>query len=203
MRRQHIASVVVAAASISAVGITLAMGPQEPRKAGQQGVKDRYTLTSPSGIAFSEFKGYERWQIVGPSQADEGIGCGTSPDPGCIKATVGNLAMIQAYADGTPFNGKPVPDGAAFAKIEWAKARDTTAGYAMTVPGELAEVSFMVKDAKRFPENDGWGYAKFQYNAGSDTWTAFGDGKEFQSACHACHTLVKASDFVFTRYAKR
>jgi hypothetical protein len=48
-----------------------------------------------------------------------------------------------------------------------------------------------------------WGYANFRYDAKSDTWTSFGDGAEFQNACHACHTIVKANDFVFTHYPKR
>jgi Cytochrome P460 len=76
---------------------------------------------------------------------------------------LGNPAMIKAYADGFPANGKSVPDGAAFVKIEWAKARDTTAGDAMVVPGNLAEVAFMVKDSKRFPRTDGWGYATHDF----------------------------------------
>jgi hypothetical protein len=141
--------------------------------------------------------------MVGPSQADDGSGCGSSPDPGCIKVILGNPAMMKAYADGVPDNGKPVPDGAALTKIEWAKTHNTEAGYGMTVPGNLAEVGFMVKDAKRFPETDGWGYATFTYNAASDTWKPKGDAPDFVQACHGCHTIVKARDFVFTHYPKR
>jgi Cytochrome P460 len=33
------------------------------------------------------------------------------------------------------------------------------------VPDTLRNVGFMVKDAKRFPETDGWGYAQFDYVA--------------------------------------
>lgn len=138
--------------------------------------------------------------MVASSQADDGGGCGTSQNPGCIKSILGNPIMIKAYADGIPANGKPVPDGAVFAKIEWAKARNTEAGYGMTVPGNLAEVAFMVKDSKRFPKTDGWGYATFQYDTASDTWKAKSD---VGASCHACHTVVKARDFVFTHYPKR
>lgn len=190
MKRRHIAAMVIASASVCAVGITFA-------------AQDRYAVTAPNGISFAEFKGYELWQMVGPSQADDGSGCGSSPDPGCIKAILGNPAMMKAYAEGVPDNGKPVPDGAVFTKIEWTKGRNTEAGYGMTVPGNLAEVAFMVKDAKRFPETDGWGYATFTYDAGSDTWKAKGDAPEFADACHGCHTIVKARDFVFTHYPKR
>jgi hypothetical protein len=76
-----------------------------------------------------------------------------------LKAIVGNTAMIKAYNDGISANGKPVPDGAAIAKIEWSKNRNTAAPYGVTVPGTQTEVSFMVKDSKRFPDTNGWGYA--------------------------------------------
>ena len=193
MKRRHIALMVFATASIAMADFTMA----------QQGSRDRNSLMSASGISFSEIKGYERWQMVGVSQADGGYGCSTSPDPGCIKGVLGNAVLIKALGEGIPRNGKPVPDGAVFAKIEWAKERNTDAGYPMTVPGNLAEVGVMMKDSKRFPERNGWGYARFIYNPGSDTWTSFGDGPEFQNTCHGCHTVVKSRDFVYTHFPKR
>jgi hypothetical protein len=96
----------------------------------------------------------------------------------------------------------PVPDGAAFAKIEWEKARDAHSPYGAFVPGPLAEVAFVIKDSKRFPETDG-GYATFQYDAAANVWKVKHDGPEFVYACHGCHTLVKARDFVFTDYPTR
>ncbi len=164
--------------------------------------QDRFALRSPNGISFVEFAGYETWQMVAASQADDGSGCGTSPNPGCIKSIVANPVMIKAFAEGIPANGEPVPDGAMFAKIEWAK-QHFTSPYGITVPGKLAEVSFTMKDSKRFPLTHGWGYATFRYDDGSDTWTAFGDGPEFANKCHTCHTEVEKSDFVFTHFPKR
>jgi hypothetical protein len=32
--------------------------------------QDRYALKVPNGLAFSEFRGYEDWQLVAPSQTD-------------------------------------------------------------------------------------------------------------------------------------
>ena len=32
--------------------------------------QDRYTLKVPNGLAFSEFRGYETWQVVSISQAE-------------------------------------------------------------------------------------------------------------------------------------
>jgi hypothetical protein len=165
--------------------------------------QDRYTLKAPNGVAFAEFKGYEAWQVIASSQPDDAGGCGSSPAPGCIKAILGNPVMIKAYKDGIPANGISVPDGAAMAKIEWHKKRDAPSAYPVTVPGTFSEVSFMVKDSKRFRSTNGWGYATFRYDASSDTFTAFGDGPAFANTCHACHTIVRANDFVFTHYPKR
>ena len=105
MTRQHVAASVIAAASVFVVGMTLA-------------AQDRFTLKSSNGIAFSEFRDYEAWQMIATSQPDGASGCGTSK-VGCTKAILGNPAMIGAYRDGIPANGKSVPDGAAMAKIEW------------------------------------------------------------------------------------
>ena len=146
---------------------------------------------------------YEAWDMVASSDPDTQSGCGTSKAPGCIKAIVGNPALIAAYKKGIPFNGKAVPDGAAFAKSEWEKARSDVP-YPVTVPGKLAEVSFMLKDAKRFPNTDGWGYATFRYSSSSNAWSVgHAENPQFDRTCHGCHTVVKASDFVFTEYQKR
>ena len=32
--------------------------------------QDRYTVKVPNGLAFSDFRGYEDWQVVAPSQTD-------------------------------------------------------------------------------------------------------------------------------------
>ena len=63
------------------------------------------TVQVPNGLAFSEFKGYERWEIIGLSHGGERL-----------AVIVGNPAMIDAYKAGIPDNGKPFPDGAKMAK---------------------------------------------------------------------------------------
>jgi hypothetical protein len=179
MKHKHIACLVTAVASILILGMTLA-------------AEDRYTVTSPNGISFSEFKGYDSWQVIAPSQPD-----------GAIKVILGNPAMIKAYNDGFLANGQPVPDGAVMAKIQWS-AKSNTLLPSVNVPDVLKKVQFMVKDAKRFPDTDGWGYADFSYDAPSDSFKPMGNGASFAKAsCHQCHTRVKARDFVFTSYAAR
>lgn len=164
------------------------------------------TVKSVNGIAFSEFKGYDAWQLIATSQAGAD-GCGTSKE-GCVKAILGNPAMIKAYRAGIPANGQPVPDGAAMAKIEWLKSSDDDAPYEVTVPGAQTEVAFMMKDSKRFPDTDGWGYATFQPDLPSGTFKPHAGHKLASFAktlCHDCHTTgaTKARDFVYTDFAKR
>ena len=115
---------------------------------------------------------------------------------------LGNPDMIAAYQAGIPANGKPVPDGAKMAKVHWIPKPNQFFPDA-TVPGELLNVDFMVKDSKRFADSGGWGYAVFDYNAASDTFTpGTTDGTPPQgndAKCgFACHTRAKARDYVFT-----
>src|SRR3977135_3784268 len=62
--------------------------------------QSKYSLKSPGGIAFADFKGYEDWAVVSSARTDE-----------VLKVIVANPAMIKAYKSGTPGNGKPFPDG--------------------------------------------------------------------------------------------
>jgi hypothetical protein len=193
MKRQDI-TFAVFAATLVVVGVMVAAQSQ-----------DRFTLKSANGIAFSEFRDYEAWQMIATSQPDDAGGCGTSK-VGCTKAILGNPAMIKAYRDGFPANGTAVPDGAAMAKIEWLKARNDSAPYGVTVSGAQTEVSFMLKDSKRFPDTNGWGYATFEYDGDSATFKAAKPttASNARSLCHGCHVVgAKARDFVYTDYAKR
>ena len=151
--------------------------------------QDRSTVKVPDGLALSAFNGFETWQVIAPSETDHGI-----------KAIVGNPIMMKAYSDGIPANGKPVPDGAMMAKIEWTKKSDTASPYAVNVPDTLKSLSFMVKDSKLYATTGGWAWAQFTYEAGSNRFKPVGTGV----ACgYECHTRVKASDLVFTHYPRR
>lgn len=158
--------------------------------------QDKYALKVPGGLAFSEFKGYEAWQVVSISH-----------DGPLMAAIMANPVMIQAYLDGVPGNGKPFPDGAKMAKIHWTPKKMET-WPAATVPGTQHDVDFMVKDSKRFADSGGWGYAVFEYDAASDTFrpgtTADKPPQANDAKCgFACHTTVKTRDYVFTDYGHR
>jgi len=108
--------------------------------------QDKYTVQVPNGLAFSEFRGYEDWPVIGISE-----------NGGKITVIVGNPAMIDAYKEGVPGNGKPFPDGAKMAKIHWNPKKQETYPGQPTVPGTQHDVDFMVKDSKRFADSGGWG----------------------------------------------
>jgi hypothetical protein len=108
--------------------------------------------------------------------------------------------MIAAYKDGVPSNGKPFPDGAKMAKIHWNQKKSAEAPAPTLVPDTLHDIDFMVRDSKRFADSGNWGYAQFNYDTASDTFTPLGTGA---NCGFACHTIVKAKDYVFTAYPKR
>jgi hypothetical protein len=158
--------------------------------------QDKYTLSVPGGLAFSEFRGYEAWQVVSTSQNDK-----------LVAVILANQVMIDAYLAGAPDNGKVFPDGAKMAKIHWKPKKQQYFPDA-TVPGVQHDVDFMVKDSKRFADSGGWGWAVFNYDAASDT---FAPGtvdneppQENDAKCgFACHTVVQSRDYVFTEYGRR
>jgi Cytochrome P460 len=159
--------------------------------------QDKDGLRVPNGLAISEFKGYEGWQTIS-----------LSLNGGKFAVILGNPAMIDAYKSGIPENGKPFPDGAKMAKIHWnPKTEDSYPGPPQ-VPGTIHDVDFMVKDSKRFPDTDGWGFAEFEYD---DATRAYRPGtladhppQGNDAKCgFACHTIARKRDYVFTEYAYR
>jgi cytochrome P460 len=165
--------------------------------------QDKYALKVPNGLAFSDFRGYEDWQAVGPSHTD---------GSNVIRLIVANPVMINAYKEGVPGNGKPFPEGSKIAKIEWRPKKITDPPFSAstpdTVPGELFVVELIEKDNKRFPDTHGWGYGMFDYQAASSTFTpatlASKPPQGHDAKCGAaCHVSAASKDYIFTDYAKR
>src|SRR6202163_2269091 len=151
--------------------------------------KDKYSLKSPSGIAFSDFRGYEDWAVVSSARTDE-----------VLKVIVANPAMIKAYKAGVPGNGQPFPDGSMIVKLQWKPKKSTEAPFAVDVPDVFQQAFVIEKDSKRFPKSTGWGYAVFNYDAASDKFTA--DPKSLSDCGHACHTAVKGEGYHFPPLTK-
>ena len=152
--------------------------------------QDKYSLVSPSGIRFSDFKGYEDWSVVSSARTDE-----------VLKVIVANPKMIKAFKSGIPGNGQPFPEGSMIVKLQWKPKKSTEAQFAVDVPDVFKQAFVMEKDSKRFPKTGGWGYAVVNYDAATDKYTA--DPASLSDCGNTCHTVVKAKDYIFHPYQKR
>src|ERR1700683_5586276 len=151
--------------------------------------QEKYSLKSPGGIAFSDFRGYEDWAVASSARTTE-----------VLKVIVANPTMINAYKAGVPRNGQPFPDGSMIVKLQWKPKKSTEAPFVVDVPDVFTQAFVMEKDSKRFPKTGGWGYALFNYDAATDKFTA----DPSPADCgNSCHTAVKAKDYIFHPYEKR
>src|SRR4051812_47936061 len=151
--------------------------------------EDKYSLKSPSGIAFSDFKGYEDWSVVSSARTDE-----------VLKVIVANPIMINAYKAGLAGNGQAFPDGSKIVKLQWKPKKSAEAPFVVDVPDVLTQAFVMEKDSNRLPKRGGGGCALSNYEAASDKFTA----DPSPSDCgHACHVAVKAKDHIFHPYQTR
>lgn len=183
--------------------VVLAIAVVGDRSNSAQEKQDKYTLQIPGGLAFSEIRGYEQWQVVGPSITEA---------QNVIRVIVANPVMIKAYQEGVPGNGKPFPEGSKIAKLEWRPKKITDPPFSAStpdiVPGDLAQVEFIVKDSKRFSDTRGWGYGMYDYDAASGTFAPA--TKASKPPVHndakcgsACHELAVSTGYIFTAYPKR
>ena len=180
MKRKSKLTIAIATATLAALVATVVYAQNN----------DKYSLTSPSGIAFSDFRGYEDWSVVSSAKTDERL-----------KVIVANPTMIKAYKAGIPGNGQSFPDGSMIVKLQWKPKKSTEAPFVVDVPDVFVEAFVIEKDSKRFPKSAGWGYAVFNYDAASDKFTP--DPKSLSDCGNACHTAVKAKDYIFHPYEKR
>jgi cytochrome P460 len=178
MNRRSQLAIAIATTLVVAVGATIAHA------------QDKYTLKSPGGIALADFKGYEDWAVISSARTDE-----------VLKVIVGNPTIIKAFKEGVPGNGRPFPDGSKMAKLQWKETKSKEAPFAVDVPDTFSQNFVMEKDSKRFPNSGGWGYAVFNYDPKTDKFTP--DAASPADCGHACHTVVKAKDYVFHPYQKR
>jgi Cytochrome P460 len=177
MKRKSILKATTAAAVLAVLGTAVY-------------AQEKYSLKSPGGIAFSDFKGYEDWSVVSSARTDE-----------VLKVIVGNPSMINAYKAGAPGNGQPFPEGSMIAKLQWKPKKSTEAPFAVDVPDVFQQAFVMEKDSKRFATTGGWGYALFNYDAAAGKFTA--DAGSAADCGHSCHVAVKSKDYIFHPYQQR
>jgi hypothetical protein len=178
MKQEHIwisGAILVAVAVVSGVAIS---------------AQDKYTVRLPDGVPLSDFRGYEDWQLISTSKTDDRL-----------KVILGNPTIIAAFKSGIPGNGKPFPQGSKIAKIQWKPKKSTEAPFVVDVPDTFADLFLMEKDSKRFSLTGGWGYAQFDYDPASATYSA--DKAGTRGCGDVCHVKVKAKDYVFHPYQLR
>ena len=188
----RIAGFTILATAVAVLAVLVAAALFAPAQTQNQ---DKYSLKSPSGIAFSDFRGYEDWAVVSSARTEAAL-----PEE-ILKVIVANPVMIKAYKAGVPGNGQPFPEGSMIAKLQWKPKKSTEAPFAVDVPDVFQQAFVMEKDSKRFAKSGGWGYAVFNYDAASDKFTP--DPKSLSDCGYACHTPVKAKDYIFHPYEKR
>lgn len=134
---------------------------------------------APNGIPFPA--DYRDWRVISVSHRS---------DHESLRAIVGNDAAIAAARAGQT---NPWPDGAMLGKVVWKYGTDPHWA-AATVPKTFSHAEFMLKDAKRFADTGGWGYARWV----GESLQPYGNDAGFAQECVACHTPVKSRDYVFT-----
>ncbi|MDD2899178.1 MAG: cytochrome P460 family protein [Desulfuromonadaceae bacterium] len=137
---------------------------------------------APNGISL--YPDYMSWKVVAPSYRE---------DKGHIRIITGNDTAVAALRSGA----KHLPDGSVLAKIAW-KAEKNQKFPVATEPGSFVQVEFMVKDAAKYKNTGGWGFARFVGNE----LKPYGKDAAFSGECFGCHLPVADNDYLFTRIGK-
>ena len=175
MKRKNILKATTAAAVLAALGTAVY-------------AQDKYSLKSPGGIAFSDFKGYEDWSMVSSARTDE-----------VLKVIVANPAMIDAYKAGVPGNGQPFPEGSKIAKLQRKPKKSTEAPFDVDVPDVFQQAFVMRRTAR-----------DFRRPAAGDTRSSTMTPRPASSRptrrradCgHSCHVAVKTRTTSFIRTSR-
>jgi hypothetical protein len=111
-------------------------------------------------------------------------------DNNTVRMILGNDVAVEAARAGQT---DPWPDGAIIGKVVFKEA-ELDHWQAAIGPGDYVHAEFMFKDAEKYSETGGWGWARW---VGMDK-EPFAGGMQ---VCVACHTPVKDRDWVFTEPA--
>jgi hypothetical protein len=111
-------------------------------------------------------------------------------DNGEQRFVYANRVAAQAMRAGS----SAYPDGAMFGKVAFTTEVDSSFPNSVE-PRNFSRIQLMRKDAKRYKDTDGWGYALILPRS---TGLSVAD-RATAGACHACHKLVPERNFVFSR----
>ena len=103
--------------------------------------QDKYSFEGARGLAFSEFRGYEGWQVVATSQNDKLV----AGDPRQSRDD-----RLPTYRH-PPATARLSPTAPRWRRsIRNPKRNSKFFPWRRAVPGAQHDVDFMVKDSKRF-----------------------------------------------------
>jgi hypothetical protein len=133
---------------------------------------------APNGIAY--IPGYRSWRVMSTSDRF---------DNGTMRIIFANDIAVKAIQE---HQTKVWPDGTVFAKTAW---KETVNPDGSISSGAFYQVEFMIKDAKKYANTGGWGWARWR----GDNLKPYGATATFTTECMTCHKPVKFNDLVFTK----
>ena len=134
---------------------------------------------APNGIELPS--GYKDWRVISSSHRE---------DNNSLRVILGNDTAVEAARAGAT---NPWPDGSILGKLVW-KDEAHPKWEKATVPGAFVHAEFMVKDAVKYRETGGWGFARWL----GMTREPYGKDAAFVQECYGCHLPVQDNDYVFT-----
>ena len=125
---------------------------------------------------------YKDWKVISASHRT---------DNKSMRIILGNDIAVEAARSKQT---NPWPDGAILGKLVWKQTTEKNWPTAIA-PDEFIHAEFMIKDSKKYASNGtGWGWARW---LGMEQ-KPYGDDKDLNQSCIACHTPVKGRDWVYT-----
>ncbi|WP_347218883.1 heme-binding domain-containing protein [Chryseobacterium sp.] len=138
---------------------------------------DNKTPVSPNGVQYTD--DFKNWKVISMSTLFDNS----------IRVIYGNDIAVKAIETE---NFHPWPDGSIVVKSVW-KQQELPNGEIRA--GEFINAQFMVKDAGKYTDTEGWGFAKF---SGKDLHPT-GKSESFaKESCIACHRqLAEKTGYLF------
>jgi len=122
---------------------------------------------------------YKNWKVISTTDRF---------DNGTMRVIFGNETAIKAIQEG---HINPWPDGSIFAKVAWDELKDPEGNIST---GQFKQVEFMIKDAQKYKNTKGWGWARWK----TPKYLPYGKTVAFTTECINCHRPMKDNDYVFT-----
>lgn len=127
---------------------------------------------------------YKDWGVISASHRT---------DNKSMRIIIGNNVAIKAARSNET---NPWPDGTILGKLVWKEKSEENWPTAIAPNADdFIHAEFMFKDTKKFKDNGtNWGWARWL----GQEQKPYGDDKDLNQSCIACHTPVKGRDWVFT-----